>query len=52
MIIFKDFKLNNNVINMESIQWENIDMNNFNIFMRDLTYNNNINLKHQIESFK
>jgi superfamily II RNA helicase len=34
---------------METIQWENIDMNNFNIFMRDLTYNNNINLKHQIE---
>lgn len=34
---------------MESIQWENIDRTLFSIFIRDLTHNTNINLKHLIE---
>ena len=34
---------------MDSIQWENIDRSLFSIFIRDLTNNTNINLKHLIE---
>lgn len=34
---------------MDTIQWENIDRNLFSIFIRDLTNNNKINLKHLIE---
>ena len=34
---------------METLLKQNIDKNNFNIFIRDLSINLNINLKHIIE---
>ena len=35
--------------NMETVFWENLNINNFNIFIRDLSSNISINLKHMIE---
>ena len=34
---------------MDSLQWETINRNEFNIFMRDLSLTTNTNLKHMIE---
>ena len=34
---------------METLFWENNDINNFNIFMRDLSVSVSKNLKHMIE---
>ena len=34
---------------METLQWQNIDKKKFAIFMRDLSENTQINLKHMVE---
>ena len=34
---------------METIHWQALDTNNFNVFIRDLSSSMNINLKHMIE---
>ena len=34
---------------METLQWENVSRNKFAVFLRDLTVNSKINLKHMIE---
>ena len=34
---------------METAQWQALDTNNFNVFIRDLSSSMNINLKHMIE---
>ena len=34
---------------METLQWENVNRDKFAVFLRDLTENSKINLKHMIE---
>ena len=34
---------------METLHWETINTNNFNVFIRDLSQSTNVNLKHMIE---
>ena len=34
---------------MTSVQWEQIDKDQFNVFIRDLSLHSNTNLKHMIE---
>jgi len=34
---------------MDSVQWENVDRDHFNVFIRDLSVNTNTNLKHMIQ---
>ena len=34
---------------MSSVQWEQIDKDQFNVFIRDLSLHSNTNLKHMIE---
>ena len=34
---------------METLQWENVSRDKFAVFLRDLTENSKINLKHMIE---
>ena len=37
---------------METLHWETINTNNFNVFIRDLSQSTNVNLKHMIEDMK